>query len=389
MQTEPMLVLLILLGSCSALVKLPITRSTTVARKNLTLLDDLTLKDLKPAAKAKLLARNELPLSTYGKEFSFDMSIGTPPQQFSIVLDTAGLETSDFWVTSVACDPLYAQCKGHRQCDHRKSKTWNSSGIGFTTSRGTKGLLSTDTMNLGPLQVELQEFGEGWDFPAVTWHADGHYSFDPVQHVDTGITLFYNMAKQGLLPEPVVGMYLVHGNTSRGGELFLGGRDSSHYQGQLAYTGTTNNGWQVKMDSLKVPAINGSYCVGGCQALLANQDPYTFGPYKDAINFNKALGATLYQLYTYTIIFQFDCKTVSSLPNIIATIAGKDFVIGPEHYVVNTTESDGSTSCVSSIAGVNFDQGGYDWSLGSAIFEVAYIEFNLQNNQVGLAPSVY
>ena len=165
MQTlPPLLVLcLILLSESTALVRLPINRHSTpsTAQKAIT-----TPSILKKAVKASYQFPHQLPLnidSTFDVnkddsiEFSFNMTIGTPPQNFSIVFDTGGYESSDFWVPSVACDPLYVQCKNHRQYDHKKSSTYNTSGDSFETSLGTTGLLTSDTMNFGPLQIKLQK----------------------------------------------------------------------------------------------------------------------------------------------------------------------------------------------------------------------------------------
>jgi hypothetical protein len=400
MQTLPavLVLCLILLCGAAALVRLPIHRhSTSSAEKAIT-----TPSILKKVVKASHQFPHQLPFDIDTNfdankvldsiEFSFNMTIGTPPQHFSVVFDTGGFETCDFWVPSVACDPLYVQCKGHRQYDHRKSTTYNTSGDSFMTDLDTTGLLTSDVMNFGPLQIKLQKFGEAWNFPSpdANWHADGYYGFNPLKHMDTGLTPFYTMVEQGVLPEPVVGMYIVRTNTSLGGELLLGGRDSSRYQGQLAYLNFTAAdslvGWMVKMDSVKVPSINQSFCVG-CKAVLHNQDAYSIGKYPDAEKLNVALGAIIYRVGFYLDYFRFNCKKVSSLPQVVFAIAGKEFVIGPERYVLKVTAPDGETVCISSFIGDRFESMDYDWSLGTAFFETAYVEFNLQLNQVGLALS--
>ena len=246
-------------------------------------------------------------------------------------------------------------------------------------------------MNFGPLQIKLQKFGEAWNFPSpdANWHADGYYGFSPLEHEATGLTPFYTMVKQGVLPEPVIGMYIVRTNTSLGGELLLGGRDSSHYQGQLTYLNVTAFdalvGWKVKMDGVKVPSINKSFC-DGCQVVLRNQDAFSYVKYPEAEKLNVALGAILYRISLYVGYFRFFCKDVSSLPQVVVAIAGKEFVIGPERYVLKVTEPSGKTACISSFVGVRLDPD-FDWSLGTAFFETAYVEFNLEYNQVGLALS--
>ena len=395
MYLYPTLVLVIILSSSSALVRLPITRRHVAMP--LTSRAAMALNVVKQSAgKTNRQSPYKLPMQIDGYEFSINMTIGTPPQHFSMAFDTAGDEEGDFWVPSIACDPLYIQCKTHRQYDHRKSSTFNSSGVGFQTDLGTTGLLCSDTMSFGPLQIKLQEFGEGWNFPSGLniWHSDSYYGFSPMEHMDTGLSLFYNMVKLGLLPEPVIGMYIVQENSgSHGdGELLLGGRDSSCYQGNLTYFDITNeeglNGWQIRMDSVKVPSLNLSYCVGGCNAVLANQDPYIAGKYPDLENLNIELGAVPYKIDLFVDIFRFNCKTVGSLPQVVFVFHGKEFVIGPKQYVLPMKDDEtNETVCVSAFLGIRYEDLDYDWSLGSGFFESAYVEFNLQHNQVGLAPS--
>ena len=395
MYLYPTLVLVIILSSSSALVRLPITRRHVAMP--LTSRAAMALNVVKQSAgKTNRQSPYKLPMQIDGYEFSINMTIGTPPQHFSMAFDTAGYEESDFWVPSVACDPFYIQCKTHRQYDHRKSSTFKSSGVGFQTALGTTGLLCSDTMSFGPVQITLQEFGEGWNFPSGSniWHSDSYYGFSPMEHLDTGLTPFYNMVKLGLLPEPIIGMYIEKENSGSlgDGELLLGGRDSSRYQGNLTYFDIKGelglNGWQIRMDSVKVPSLNLSYCVGGCITVLANQDPYIAGKYPDLENLNIKLGAVPYRISFFVDIFKFNCKTVSSLPQVVFVFNGKEFVIGPKQYVLPMKDDEtNETVCVSAFQGIRYEDLDYDWSLGSGFFESAYVEFNLQHNQVGLALS--
>ena len=64
-------------------------------------------------------------------------------------------------------------------------------------------------------------------------------------------TVFENMVDEGLVSEPVFAMFLAHYPT--GGELTLGGTDSSHYTGDIVYTPVTKQEfWQFLVDSVQV-----------------------------------------------------------------------------------------------------------------------------------------
>lgn len=79
---------------------------------------------------------------------------------------------------------------------------------------------------------------------------------------------FYNMIKQGVIPNPVFSFFLSRNSDgSDCGELIFGGSDPDYYTGDFTYVSVTQKGyWQFTMDSL---TIDGSVkcCQNGCQAI--------------------------------------------------------------------------------------------------------------------------
>ncbi|RLV90047.1 hypothetical protein DV515_00014591 [Chloebia gouldiae] len=77
-------------------------------------------------------------------EYYGTISIGTPPQDFSVVFDTG---SSDLWVPSVSCPSL--ACRTHQVFDPSQSSTYKSTGLSLSIHYGTgemEGIVGSDTV---------------------------------------------------------------------------------------------------------------------------------------------------------------------------------------------------------------------------------------------------
>jgi saccharopepsin len=87
-----------------------------------------------------------------------NISLGTPPQNFSVILDTG---SSHFWVPSIKCSSN--ACRSHKQYDSSTSSTYKANGSEFKIHYGigtVSGMVSSDNLEIAGLTIEDKRFGE-------------------------------------------------------------------------------------------------------------------------------------------------------------------------------------------------------------------------------------
>ncbi|KAM0735580.1 Lysosomal aspartic protease [Formica fusca] len=306
------------------------------------------------------------------------ITIGTPPQNFSILFDTG---SSNMWVPSSQCDILDLPCYNHKTYDSSKSSTYQPNGASFAIQYGTgslTGFLSTDVVNVAGLNVQNQTFAEAVNEPGLTFvfaQFDGILGMGyPSISVDGVTPVFNNIVQQGLVPEPVFSFYLSRDPSAGvGGELILGGIDPSHYDGNITYVPVTKQGyWQFSLDSV---LIGNNSVANGSQAIADTGTSLIVGP-SDVIDvINENIGADDNG--------NVDCDSLSKLPNIGFVLSGKTFNLTPNDYILQDTADDGTVTCSSGFQGEESDL----WILGDVFIGHYYTVFDQGNNQVGFAPS--
>ncbi|RLN97521.1 hypothetical protein BBJ28_00022133, partial [Nothophytophthora sp. Chile5] len=136
-----------------------------------------------------------------------EISLGSPPQPFSVIFDTG---SSNLWVPD-------RKFGAHNVYNHTKSTSYKPNGTAFDIMYGSgpvSGFLSQDTLQLGGLTVPDQFFAEvnvtkGLGPAYYLGKFDGLFglAFDAIS-VDHLKTPFHRMVQQGLLDEPVFAFYL-------------------------------------------------------------------------------------------------------------------------------------------------------------------------------------
>jgi len=325
-----------------------------------------------PAANEPLV--DESDVDYYGV-----VSIGTPAQKFNLLFDTG---SSDLWVPSIQCTTS-SSCLNHKKFDGSKSSTYKAGTKPFSIQYGTgsmTGIVSQDVVNVAGLSVK-QSFGE------AKTEADffNQTAFDGILGMGFGTissegvtTPFDNMVQQ-LGISPVFSFHMAFSASGPpGGELTLGGYDSSKFTGQLQYSPvTTQTYWNIGLDSV---SVNGQDI--GIQAQDAAIDTGTtliVVPDSDAQAINQALDPTSVEGQDGT--FSISCDT-HKLPNAVLTFNGNSFSIPPTSYVF----SNGDGTCISGFAG-DGGMGLFQWIVGDVFLRTYYTVFDSGNNQVGFAPS--
>ncbi|KAI3357381.1 hypothetical protein L3Q82_015819, partial [Scortum barcoo] len=314
---------------------------------------------------------NDADLSYYGV-----ISIGTPPQSFSVIFDTG---SSNLWVPSVYCSSQ--ACENHRRFNPQQSSTftWGSQSLSIQYGTGSMtGYLASDVVEVGGITVNNQVFGLSETEAAFMANmvADGilGLAFQSIAS-DNVVPVFNNMVSQGLVSQPQFSVYL-SSNSEQGSEVVFGGVDSSHYTGQITWIPLSSaTYWQINMDSV---TINGQTvaCSGGCQAIIDTGTSLIVGPTSDINNLNSWVGASTNQ-YGEAIV---NCQNIQSMPDVTFTLNGNAFTVSASAYV-----SQSSYGC-----STGFGQGGSQqlWILGDVFIREYYAIFDSQAQYIGLAQSV-
>ncbi|KAK6311437.1 hypothetical protein J4Q44_G00171010 [Coregonus suidteri] len=316
------------------------------------------------------------------------ISIGTPPQDFTVLFDTG---SSNLWVPSIHCSFLDIACWLHHRYNSKKSSTYVQNGTKFSIQYGRgslSGFISGDTVSLAGMQVAGQQFGEAVKQPGITFAVarfDGVLGMGyPSISVDKITPVFDTAMAAKLLPQNIFSFYISRDPlTAVGGELMLGGIDPLHYTGDLHYVNVTRKAyWQIEMSSVEV-GNQLTLCKGGCQAIVDTGTSLITGPVEEVRALHKAIGALPLLMGEYWI----DCKKVPSLPVIAFNLGGKMFNLTGDDYILKESQM-GQKICLSGFMAMDIPPpAGPLWILGDVFIGRYYSVFDRDSDRVGFAPA--
>ncbi|KAM9541703.1 napsin-A [Salvelinus alpinus] len=316
------------------------------------------------------------------------ISIGTPPQDFTVLFDTG---SSNLWVPSIHCSFLDLACWLHHRYNSEKSSTYVQNGTKFSIQYGRgslSGFISGDTVSLAGMQVTGQQFGEAVKQPGITFAVarfDGVLGMGyPTISVDKITPVFDTAMAAKLLPQNIFSFYISRVPFAAvGGELMLGGTDPLYYTGDLHYVNVTRKAyWQIEMSSVEV-GNQLTLCKAGCQAIVDTGTSLITGPAEEVRALHKAIGALPLLMGEYWI----DCKKVSSLPVITFNLGGKMFNLTGDDYIIMDSQM-GQKICLSGFMAMNIPPpAGPLWILGDVFIGRYYSVFDRDADRVGFAPA--
>ncbi|KAF5886106.1 cathepsin D-like [Clarias magur] len=289
------------------------------------------------------------------------VSIGTPPQNFTVLFDTG---SSNLWVPSIHCSFFNLACWLHHRYNPEKSSTYVKNGTKFAIQYGRgslRGYFSQDTVTLAGLNITNQMFGEAVMEPGVVFafaQFDGVLGMGyPILSVGKVLPVFDSIMAAKLLPQNIFSFYINRDPKAEiGGELMLGGFDQQYFDGDLFYLNVTRKAyWQIKMDAVEVGSTL-TLCKDGCQAIVDTGTSMITGPVQEIRALNKAIGAIPLIMGEYWI----DCKKTPSLPVVTFAMGGKTFNLTGEDYIFKY-----AIDCkkISSLSLVPFTMGGKTFNL--------------------------
>jgi len=322
-----------------------------------------------------------VPVSNFlNAQYFSEITIGTPPQTFKVVLDTG---SSNLWVPSSECGSI--ACYLHTKYDSSSSSTYKKNGTSFEIRYGSgslSGFVSQDVMTIGDLKIKDQIFAEATEEPGLAF-AFGRFDgilglgFDTIS-VNKIPPPFYSMIDQGLLDEPVFAFYL--GDTNNGesdeSEAIFGGINEDHYTGKITTIPLRRKAyWEVDLDAITFGDATAELDKTG--VILDTGTSLIALPSTLAELLNKEIGAKKGYNGQYTV----ECEKRDSLPDMSFTLSGYNFSITPYDYILEV-----QGSCISSFMGMDFPEPvGPLAILGDAFLRKWYSIYDLGKGTVGLA----
>jgi len=333
--------------------------------------------------------KTNVPLNNFlNAQYYGEIGLGTPEQTFTVVFDTG---SSNLWVPSTHCRSI--ACFLHRKYNSKLSETYVKNGTDFAIQYGTgalEGFISHDKLTLGDLVIENQGFAESTKEPGLTFamaRFDGilGLGYDTIS-VQGVVPPFFNAIDQGLVQEPVIGVWLnkVEGREdSEGGSITFGGIDMKHIDGEITYSPVIRKGyWEVEledvtMDGQKIGVTTRRAAIDTGTSLFAI-------PTEEADIINKRIGAVKQSSGQYMV----DCETLDELPNIELKFNGRSFSLTPQQYVLEVGGGlfGGGNQCISGFMGIDIPApAGPLWIVGDVFLRIYYTIYDLGNNRVGFA----
>jgi saccharopepsin len=314
-------------------------------------------------------------------QYFSQISIGTPPQEFKVVLDTG---SSNLWVPSSNCGSI--ACYLHSKFDSSESSTYKKNGSEFAIRYGSgslEGYVSRDTVQIGDLKIKDQLFAEATSEPGLAF-AFGRFDgilglgYDTIS-VNRIPPPFYNMIDQGLIDEPVFAFYLSDTNSGKESECMFGGVNKDLYTGKVTKIPLRRKAyWEVDLDAITFGDQTAELDSTG--AILDTGTSLIAMPSTLAELLNKEIGAKKSYNGQYTV----ECTKRDSLPDLTFTLTGHNFTISPYDYILEV-----QGSCISSFTGFDIPEPvGPLVILGDAFLRQWYSIYDLGDDAVGLAKAV-
>lgn len=235
--------------------------------------------------------RKFLDTQYYGEIF-----IGTPPQSFQVVFDTA---SSNLWIPSSKCH-LSVSCFLHKKYKSMLSSTYNSTGKSDKIPYGTGYILGNfgqDIVTVGNMIVSDQDFAEASkerSLALAAAHFDGVVGLGFQEQAAGSVApLWENMVLQGVLGEQIFSIWLnTDPQSTYGGEILFGGLDKKHFHGAHAFVPLTLKGfWQIEIGDVSIGRNSTGYCKGRCSAIIDSGTSLLAGPTALVTEINYAIEA--------------------------------------------------------------------------------------------------
>ncbi|KAK0414656.1 hypothetical protein QR680_011550 [Steinernema hermaphroditum] len=338
------------------------------------------------AKRASLKTGTQLLPDYYDDFYLANITIGTPPQQFTIVPDTG---SSNLWVINSQCQDQSCQGMPGTPKKHLfnegQSSTFKSVGTPFSIQYGSgscDGKLGIDTVSFAGLTISQQTFGIADDIADVFGYqpVDGIMGLGwPALAVDNVVPPMQNLFPQ--LDKPLFTVWLDRkvkmDQGGPAGQITYGALDTQNCDSTVNYVSLTSKSyWQFAQDGFQIGTYKyttqdqvisdtGTSWIGAPQVVLDNIASVTGAQYDWTNNF-------------YTV----DCGA-KNLPDLVFTIGGQNYHVPQVEYVLDLGLGNGQ--CV--LTFLAMQGGGYmpSWILGDTFIRSFCNVYDIGQGRIGFA----
>jgi hypothetical protein len=316
--------------------------------------------------------------------YSGQVSIGTPPQSFQVILDTG---SSDLWVEG-AC----ASCT--TTFDGAKSSSFKDQNKTFAISYGSgdaSGTLGKDVVNMGGYSVSGQTFAiiNQMTKKLIATSVSGIMGLSfPVLAYSKAVPWWVSLVNSGVWNEKLFAFYMrrwrdVPGASSvaDGGMATFGYLDSSLYSGDVTYLNVDANAqyWQIPMDSVTMQGT--SVNLGGANIVAIDTGTTLIGgPQSIVAAIFAAIPGSRQMTGVYSSYYEYPCSTAV---NLALNFGGYTINIGNADFNLGKYSSDGDL-CTGAVF-VQPLSGPVQWIVGATALKNAYTVFRNEPRAVGFA----
>jgi hypothetical protein len=324
-------------------------------------------------------------------QYAGTLSVGTPPQDFSLIFDTGSSvkSTQWLWVPELNCSCHSADS----YFDPKASLTYSTTnelvplayGIGLAS-----GTLSADTMGIGGVSAANQTFvlvQKDSDFDGLS--ADGVFGLGFEKLADNYTTLVENLKRQGHISQAVFSIYLSDNQFGTQEEtlksnIIIGGYDLETYsknatESQVNYLKVYKETgyWAVALDSINFgdhKLFNGSQI-----AILDTGTSLILGP-SALVESLLVFMENRYSCKQDADLGMLTCPCNNAYPSLYFELEGIIFEVPPASYLYPIAES-----CTLLITSFKANV----WILGDVFLRNYYTIYDMDKSRIGLVGSTY
>jgi len=336
--------------------------------------------------------KNSLALDILSDDVGFttNVQIGTPPRNFSILMDSG---SADFWVGAEGCQSSSVKgtdCGNHTFLGNQSSTSFVDTNQPFSVTYGSgqvSGSIIQDDLAIAGLKLPAHTFGialqESNDFTGLK--IDGLMGLAKSTLSNQGTpTPVESLAKAGLIKEALTSYKISRvSDEANDGEITFGSLDKTKFDQNTLVTIANLNAdgfWEGAVDSATVNGQDLGF--RNRSAILDTGTSLMMVPANDAETIHKAIpGAKSDNQGGFTI----PCTTNASLA---ISFGGQSFAIKSEDLLFKPVNPNDLTGdCVSGIS--SGDIGGPTvWLTGDVFLKNVYLSTNVNRNTIQLAKSI-